>query len=390
MLKEQFNISDELKGITNKYIKFLKETSEFDLGFNLFSLISDTYYKENFHSEIISEILKPKGKHNAGPKHLDTFIDLLKSYKDVKIEKSNYQNAEVESQYPTKDGRKIDILIFSNSHSIIIENKMHNAKDQYNQIVDYYLECKNNLDLEVDLILYLTMDGIKRPDISQWECDENIKSEIINKILPLAAYTSYQGEQSLFHWLEKCQIEPSISDSYFVVNQYQKLLKSLAKSIMDPNELKEYFEYLNKNQDQRKEIEKLLLTHKNLIYYYPIRLQQEIKHDSNLSSCYTDSKIYDGSALLFYNIFKDEHYYLKVTFFDDKLCEIIIKDNQRIYKNQEYLEKEPEFRGLFDAVGPEWIFKRKEYNLLSEFDKLVSDVEKILKLTKSIGEEWDK
>ena len=61
-----------LKGICIKYKDL--EKSQTDTGFNIFNLISDTYYKENFHSDIIAAFLDTKGKHNAGNEYLKLFI----------------------------------------------------------------------------------------------------------------------------------------------------------------------------------------------------------------------------------------------------------------------------------------------------------------------------
>ena len=47
------------------------------IGFNAFTLTSDFYYRENFHSFIIKAFLDPKEKHNEGYKYLHLFIELL-------------------------------------------------------------------------------------------------------------------------------------------------------------------------------------------------------------------------------------------------------------------------------------------------------------------------
>lgn len=40
---------------------------------NVFSLVSDLYYRENFHSDIICEFLNPAGSHNEGTTFLFAF-----------------------------------------------------------------------------------------------------------------------------------------------------------------------------------------------------------------------------------------------------------------------------------------------------------------------------
>lgn len=66
---------NKLTGILNKFSEILRKRDEFKLGFNVFSLVSDTYYKENFHSEIIYALLNPKGEHGEGCLFLDLFLD---------------------------------------------------------------------------------------------------------------------------------------------------------------------------------------------------------------------------------------------------------------------------------------------------------------------------
>ena len=61
--------------LSEKFDKIQKDTSE--VGFNVFTLTSDLYYRENFHSDIIAAFLNPKAKHNEGNLFLDAFIDML-------------------------------------------------------------------------------------------------------------------------------------------------------------------------------------------------------------------------------------------------------------------------------------------------------------------------
>lgn len=44
-----------------------------DVGFNLFELISDYYYRETLHSDILRALLEPTEKHGEGPLFLRLF-----------------------------------------------------------------------------------------------------------------------------------------------------------------------------------------------------------------------------------------------------------------------------------------------------------------------------
>ena len=48
-------------------------------AFNIFHIISDLWYRENFHSDIIKFFLDPKEKHDCGVVFLNTFIQMLNS-----------------------------------------------------------------------------------------------------------------------------------------------------------------------------------------------------------------------------------------------------------------------------------------------------------------------
>jgi hypothetical protein len=49
--------------------------------FNIFSFISDTYRKENFHSDILATILNPNQPVIGNVKYLQTFLECLKTLK---------------------------------------------------------------------------------------------------------------------------------------------------------------------------------------------------------------------------------------------------------------------------------------------------------------------
>lgn len=105
----EFLSNNVLNVLCNDLEKIQHETS--DVGFNVFTLTSDFYYRENFHSDIIAAFLSPQAKHNEGNLFLDAFIDMLNmkiQQRDVNklIRKDYYINALVE-----REKNKIDILI---------------------------------------------------------------------------------------------------------------------------------------------------------------------------------------------------------------------------------------------------------------------------------------
>ena len=97
--------------------------------FNLFHVISDLYYRENFHSDLIAFFLDPNANHGYKHLMLDSFIFLLNKI-GCSIDVVNYRDAIV-----VREEAKIDILIKSesNKRAIIIENKINNAGDMPRQ-----------------------------------------------------------------------------------------------------------------------------------------------------------------------------------------------------------------------------------------------------------------
>ncbi|WP_025883329.1 PD-(D/E)XK nuclease family protein [Segatella paludivivens] len=92
-----------MKQIIDEYN--VQKADKEDIGFNLFTIISDTFYRENFHRDIIYEFLNPQGSHKEGNKYLMLFLDMLN------ISRSLFKDAIVEKEYTIENNRRIDTLI---------------------------------------------------------------------------------------------------------------------------------------------------------------------------------------------------------------------------------------------------------------------------------------
>jgi hypothetical protein len=161
---------DKIKELLNRLAPIIKESEEkqekrMETGFNLFYLISDHYYRETFHSDIIAALLSPKEKHGGGNLYLNLFLDM------IGVDKSNYQDAKVHKEYGTNDGTlggRIDIFIEGgNKHCVVVENKLNNAGDTYKQLPKYYHYLDNN-KYNIDKFVYLPLNPYKTPDKSDW------------------------------------------------------------------------------------------------------------------------------------------------------------------------------------------------------------------------------
>ena len=54
-----------------------KKKKRMDAGFNVFYLISDYYYRETFHGDILYALFSPQEKHGEGTLFVELFIDMI-------------------------------------------------------------------------------------------------------------------------------------------------------------------------------------------------------------------------------------------------------------------------------------------------------------------------
>ena len=231
---------DKIKELLSRLAPIIKESEEkqekrMETGFNLFYLISDHYYRETFHSDIIAALLSPKEKHGGGNLYLNLFLDM------IGVDKSNYQDAKVHKEYGTNDGTlggRIDIFIEGgNKHCVVVENKLNNAGDTYKQLPKYYHYLDNN-KYNIDKFVYLPLNPYKTPDKSDWSDEERIFIDGKLKILP----AFLEGEPNFIdNWLEIAEKKTENEDARFIIKQYVTVLRNLTNSIMNAKSLKSFY-----------------------------------------------------------------------------------------------------------------------------------------------------
>lgn len=206
------------------------------IGFNVFYLISDYYYRETFHGDILYAILSPEEKHNEGSLFVDLFINMINKHKEL-IDINNYSKVIVKREYGTHDGTdagRIDFVIFGeNNHCIVVENKLNNAADTKHQLPKYNNDLKGKKHI-IDAFVYMPLNPNKEPQKNDWEDYE--KKEINPKLVIIPAYKS--GEINLIdNWLTPAEQKVKSEDAKFVIKQYKTLLNNLTLDIMDNKEL---------------------------------------------------------------------------------------------------------------------------------------------------------
>ena len=391
-------MEEDISYIVNSFLPLINDfdiakekKKEFELGFNLFSLISDTYYKENFHSDIIYSLLNPESKHNENDKFVKKFIEYLNidNSKEISINLDDYKNPIIDKEKGIFDKRRIDILITSDKHSIIIENKINNAPDMQNQLIDYYLYCTKEKKIIVDAVIYLTLNGKKSVNKDTWTRNEEIHDEIEKKLVYISAYSDgdkKNEEKSIYGWLEKCKEICEFENNKFIIEQYQQLLKSLRGYVM-ANELNEKYYEEVKNKNMSESLENLVSIHKGLVNYYPNKIREEVKNDMEMKKCYRESlvlpKPYE-STIDFFNLGLKTRYLLKIYFINNKKCEVRISDRDEEWDFDPLLRINVLFSSKFVEKDKLWVLKNENFDFINEWDLFVKEIKEILKLFTSI------
>ena len=206
---------------------------------NIVNILGNTYYEVQ-NSKLLHCIF------NAHFKYYDKEINFAKDFALYFVNK-NYKNEikeakfeSVHTEFTTKEGRKIDILIVFDKFEIIIENKI-NAGDQENQLADYYIDRNNG---KLIFLVYLTRFGY---GASEYSIGKEIKEELKDKIY-------YLSHGDIAEWIEE-----DILNKYEFLKfdkKYQSICSALIqirdneKIITNPNrennmekeEIKNFFE----------------------------------------------------------------------------------------------------------------------------------------------------
>ncbi|MBO7132746.1 MAG: PD-(D/E)XK nuclease family protein [Bacteroidales bacterium] len=233
---------------------------------NVFRLVSDMYYRENFHSDIIKFFLDPKEKHNEGSEFLYAFIDFInENYGDkVCLSKQNYRLAVAE-----RERGKIDVLIRSeiSKHCIVIENKIYNAPDMERQLPRYY-DYMTERGYKIDSIVYLPLDINKKPDQSSWTKTDK---EHVLPLLCIVPVFQKQGFNLVSGWIEPCTLKAKSLDCVSILRQYGELLKILNNNIMDNIILGKFYQSLQNGQSLE-----TALSIKNMLEELPVYMADRL------------------------------------------------------------------------------------------------------------------
>lgn len=186
--------------------------------FNLFKIIDLTTDEVRLHSQIIAELLNPKGSHGQGALFLEKFIESTGT--QGILQDLDGVNVIVEfsiGPVTNTTGGRIDILIRDQKNNLlIIENKIY-AGDQENQLLRYFNFAKSIEEKGGHFsIIYLTLFEKAASDYS------------LGNTLTHDDYISISYQQTIVDWLESCTTSVSNVPNVAVgIDHYLKLIKHL-------------------------------------------------------------------------------------------------------------------------------------------------------------------
>ena len=239
----KFLSSESCCNICGEYHRLKKQENKD--AFNVFSLVSDLYYRENFHSDIIRFFLDTTEKHECGDKFLSLFISMLNALGKT-INPVHYQDAVA-----VREEGRIDILVKSNSsnRAIIIENKINNAGDMPRQMPRYFDYVSPNLT--IDAIVYIPLDRSKEPDKHDWTEEDKTKVSPLLIIVP--AYDK-KMINLVADWLLPAELATDNINIVSTLRQYSQLIKSLNTHIMDTVILEKFYNEIKKESNLKSAI----------------------------------------------------------------------------------------------------------------------------------------
>ena len=363
IIENAFSITSKFidEDMLKRYREYIdKNNFEENYPFNIFELISDIYYRENFHSDIIAKLFENE--------------IILKNFLDfIGVDKSKYENYEVE-----REESKIDILIKTEKNCIIVENKLNWAVDMPEQLFRYYNECKNNKKLEVDKIVYLSPNSWKQPEE---QSIKEIPKELIKTII------GYDGENNDFYTmvLQKSLEEMNNKEPKewrLLLEHYLKILRKTGVTKMDTL-TKTFYEKIKEEPQEYEKIKLIVNMYNNLTTTRANSLISKFingKIWGNPPFVYFDFYIKDKRKNYAINIFVNKYDYSNLYLYSrENDREKFEKDNKDI---EAWLKKHNLFEGFekdetwYNEWNKNFKFPEEENELYDFTEKLIECLEK--------------
>ncbi|MBO7124788.1 MAG: PD-(D/E)XK nuclease family protein, partial [Bacteroidales bacterium] len=304
---------------------------------NLFTSISDTFYRENFHSDILCYFFK----FDVAKEEL---INWFNEELDLNINFEDYRNGAVIRE----DGRR-DITLYSTygNRAIIVENKSNGAKDQEEQLLRYATDlCKKTI--EVDGILYINKYVRNEPDHLNWPKDEFEKYKkqlLITKLL---------GEKSLEQLINRILAKSNNIKLSALAIELKSLFNYVINYDMGP-EMDKMYDLL-KDEKRRKSFIKIVNSLKDFPTFFVLRYLPYIEQFQNNYAIKKVDK-YSSNYIFIEFVYESITYAIDIKFYDDFQYDISITS-----RGGDEPTRNKEVEDLKQKMASNWSFGKDKIN----------------------------
>jgi hypothetical protein len=238
---QNFLEDPQLKDLLQKVEEDRKKFEE--SHFNIFSLVSDQYRKENLQSDILAEFLNPQGRHGQGNVFLMEFIKLVNTKAQEQKVKFELNENAFESASVVREEGRIDVLIKGENEAIIFENKINNAGDTARQLPDYFQLIRGKGYSKI-MIVYMPYRAGTPPEEKGWQQGD---AKVIYPSLVL--FNAFeQGKHDLREGLIARWLEIATVKNASMLLQYSELLKMIGGQAMSDKTNSDIFNFFMSEQ----------------------------------------------------------------------------------------------------------------------------------------------
>ncbi len=223
-------------------LRRLGERKDASLGFNAFALVSDTYYRENFHSDIIRAILDPHSGHGEGALFLQKFVDFISDEARTtgKTDLADKLRGLVvdDTVEVTREEGRVDVKIKAPGWTIIVENKINGAGDMERQIPRYIDDCRGKGE-NVVAVVYITASDKEKsfPSDDGWKPGD--KGKVSPLLVHVVGFTETKSIRNMAEdWIGPCALAARGFHAKAILEQYGELLRHQAGETMNQDENK--------------------------------------------------------------------------------------------------------------------------------------------------------
>ena len=256
---------------------------------SIFNEISDLYYRECYHSDIIAFYLKNKIARREFINHLNK---LLPQNKSEEIVYDDYSDCEIK-----RESDRIDIVIYNNckTRAIIVENKSNDAKDQWCQVHRYFKKLWSR-GIEVDCLYYLNKNSNKPPDLTG--LSDNDRNKIENKIVvgQLVGHNSFVNSVINHVLMNTNDIRLNA-----LSQEIKELFNSVVYGEVNMENMDEFVKELQVGENHEK-LKKIIKAYNDMPSHLAHRYKQLCEKSFNPEVCKLHFKIWKNQCLVIDNI----------------------------------------------------------------------------------------